>query len=90
MALPLGTPRGTAHSEDNFFHDTMLSAMIWRIEIKEKPGMTGPAGLGLLRDIVDLGITSLSRIDVSRFYRLRRLYQKNKSSPSPRGFWRTR
>ncbi len=45
--------------------------MIWRVEIKEKPGIEGPSGTGVLRDIVDLGITSLTRVDVSQFYTIK-------------------
>ncbi|MFA5260561.1 MAG: AIR synthase-related protein, partial [Candidatus Omnitrophota bacterium] len=49
----------------------MLSTMIWRVEVKEKLGGGEPSGSGVLRDIADLGITSLTRVDVSQFYTIK-------------------
>ena len=50
--------------------------MIWRVEIKEKPGGGEPLGGGILHDIADLGITSLSRVDVSHIYTIKAALSK--------------
>lgn len=42
--------------------------MIWRVEIKEKDGVFDALGEGLCKDILDLGITSISKVRVIQVY----------------------
>ena len=51
--------------------------MIWRVEIKEKAGIGVPSGGGVLRDIADLGITSLTRVDVSHIYTIKAAFSED-------------
>jgi len=44
--------------------------MIWRIEIKQKSGLLDSAGQSILKDIVDLGISSLNNVRVVSIYLL--------------------
>lgn len=42
--------------------------MLWRIEIKDKPGVFDAAGGGLLKDFLDLGIHSVKEVHVTRVF----------------------
>ena len=42
--------------------------MIWRIEIKDKPGIFDAAGDSILKDIIDCGIQSVQEVNVVQVY----------------------
>ena len=42
--------------------------MIWRVEVKDKQDVFNAAGEGILKDILDLGVTSVSRVTVIPVY----------------------
>ncbi|MFA5087747.1 MAG: phosphoribosylformylglycinamidine synthase subunit PurL [Candidatus Omnitrophota bacterium] len=42
--------------------------MIWRIEIKDREGVFDALGEGIQKDIIDLGIRSVSKVKVSHIY----------------------
>ncbi|VAX35956.1 Phosphoribosylformylglycinamidine synthase, PurS subunit / Phosphoribosylformylglycinamidine synthase, synthetase subunit [hydrothermal vent metagenome] len=44
--------------------------MLWRIEIKHKRGVFDSLGLGIQKDIVDLGISSISKVEIVHVYSL--------------------
>jgi phosphoribosylformylglycinamidine synthase len=44
--------------------------MIWRVEIKDKKGVFDAAGAAACKDIRDLGISSVERVDVVQVYNL--------------------
>ena len=44
--------------------------MIWRVEIKQKAGVFDAAGAGIQKDIVDLGVNSVHRVEVIQIYNI--------------------
>src|SRR3990167_5150439 len=44
--------------------------MIWRIEIKHKKGVFDSLSEGIEKSIVDLGLTTVSKVEVTRIYNL--------------------
>ncbi|MBN1869120.1 MAG: phosphoribosylformylglycinamidine synthase subunit PurL [Candidatus Omnitrophica bacterium] len=44
--------------------------MIWRIEIKHKEGVFDSLGEGIQKSIIDLGMTGISKVDVTHVYTL--------------------
>ena len=44
--------------------------MIWRIEIKNKKGVFDSLGESIQKSIVDLGLTSVSKVEVTKVYHL--------------------
>src|SRR3990167_4629834 len=44
--------------------------MIWRVEIKQKAGVFDAAGAGIQKDIVDLGVNSVHKVEVIQIYNI--------------------
>ena len=44
--------------------------MIWRVEIKQKAGVFDAAGASIQKDIVDLGVNSVHRVEVIQIYNI--------------------
>ena len=44
--------------------------MIWRVEIKQKAGVFDAAGAGIQKDIVDLGVNSVHKVEVIQVYNI--------------------
>ncbi|MBI5149695.1 MAG: phosphoribosylformylglycinamidine synthase subunit PurL [Candidatus Omnitrophica bacterium] len=44
--------------------------MIWRVEIRYKPGVFDAAGEGIRKDILDLGIRSVAKVEVTQVYNI--------------------
>lgn len=44
--------------------------MIWRVEIKQKAGVFDAAGAGIQKDIVDLGINAVHKVEVIQVYNI--------------------
>jgi len=42
--------------------------MVWRVEIKDKPGIFDAAGAGISKDILDLGIRSVKEVNVTQVF----------------------
>ncbi|MFZ5800877.1 MAG: phosphoribosylformylglycinamidine synthase subunit PurL [Candidatus Omnitrophota bacterium] len=44
--------------------------MVWRVEVKDRPGVFDAAGEGIKKDILDLGVDSIEEVKVSQVYTL--------------------
>ncbi|MDO8580965.1 MAG: phosphoribosylformylglycinamidine synthase subunit PurS, partial [Candidatus Omnitrophota bacterium] len=44
--------------------------MIWRVEVKHKPGVFDPHGESIRKDIVDSGLSGITRVDVVDVYHI--------------------